>query len=169
MTILNCTLKLSNRIPFPMSEGTFQPTNTLGQWSGNAFNLGRFPYIILTNELTLLSVVISLKDVHTFWSRFLISLERLMLHIEVPHSEVQQELLSMAEVRFTRNTNRRTLGSMTDLVHMVRAIVDQDEDSSLDQINRQLSRVPSLTLQGLYPRDAVHRAFHRLPPKWNER
>ena len=167
MTILNCTVKLSKRIPFPMVESDSQPTNILGQWSGNTFNLGKFPFIILTNELTLLSVVISLKDVHTFWIRFLNSLERLLGQLQIPSTQIEHELHSMAEVTFTRKTNRSTLGSMNDLVHMVRAIVGQQAEINLDAINFELSEVVSLTLKEVYPRDAVHRAFNRLPPEKN--
>lgn len=167
MTILNCTLKFSKRIPFAINERYSSPTNTLGQWSASTFNLGRFPYVILTNELTLLSVVISLKDVHTFWPRFLNSLEQLFVHIHLPTELIRRELETMAEVFFMRNTNRRTLGSMNDLVRMVRAMVLQDPHMHIDAINAELSEVVSLALKGLYPRDAVHRAFNRLPPRWD--
>jgi hypothetical protein len=167
MTILNCTLKLSKRIPFQLTESPVPATNRLGPWSGNTFNIGRFPCIILTNHLTLLSVLILSKDIHTFWSRFLISLEGLLEQIQLPLPAIQEELRAMQEVQFTRGTNRRTLGSMTDLVHMVRAIHDQDPNMSLDAISLELSNVVCFPLDGLYPRDAVHRAFHRLSPKWN--
>lgn len=165
MTILNCTLKLATRIPFPIAYEDSAATNTLGPWSGNTFHLGRIPFIILTNERTLLSVVISLKDVHTFWMRFLASLETVLHQLQIPTVTVKEELQSMREVTFMRATNRRTLGSMNDLVHMVRAIVAQEPNTTLEAVNLELSGVVSLALQGLYPKDAVHQAFNTLPPQ----
>jgi len=66
MVTLNCTKKLAKRFAFPLVENPQPSTNKLGPWCANSFNIGRIPMILLTNELSLLSVVKPLKEARSF-------------------------------------------------------------------------------------------------------
>ena len=116
MTTINCTQKLAKRLPFEMPEKYLPVTTRLGPWCANTFNIGRFPCIILTNEQTLLTVLVVLKEIKTLYPRFLSSLEWLLRAIGVQGPHIDQELREMHSAQFARNTNRSTLGSMNDFV-----------------------------------------------------
>ena len=60
--------------------------------------------IILTNERTLLSVVIPFKDIRTFHNRFLESLEALFHSIALSSKDIHAELLEMKVVELTDKT-----------------------------------------------------------------
>ncbi len=155
MMTLNCTRKLAKRLPLPMVENPQPSTNRLGPWCANSFNVGRFPLIILTNERTLLSVVIPFKDIRSVHIRFLTSLEVLFHSIALSSSQIRDELQEMKVVQFMENTNRRTLGSMNDFVFHVRAALDDNRNDTLEDIAFHLSGIPCAPLKYGFPRDAV--------------
>lgn len=127
------------------------------------FNVGRFPLIILTNERTLLSVVIPFKEIRSFHSRFLTALEALFHSIALSSSQIHAELEAMKVVQLTENTDRRILGSMNDFVFNVRA---HDPNDTLEDISFHLSEIPCAPLKYRYPREAVLDVFD--PPPHHE-
>ncbi len=159
MVTLNCTLKLSKRLPYSTVETTLPSTNKLGDWSANSFNVGRYPCILITNERTLLSVVLPLKQSSTFWPRFVLSLQALLKAIGVPDKLVDEELREYAQVQLTRKTNRHTLGSMNDLVYNVQARFQIDGNPSLEDIALDLSRIPCGPLKYALPKEAACQVF----------
>ena len=155
MMTLNCTQKLAKRLPFPMVDNPQSSTNKLDAWCANSFNIGRFPLIILTNERTLLSVVIPFKEIRSIHSRFLASLEVLFHSIALSSTQIHDELEEMKVVQITENTNRRTLGSMNDFVFHVQTALDRNRNATLEQISFDLSGIPCAPLKYGYPREAV--------------
>ncbi|MCX6144985.1 MAG: hypothetical protein NTZ35_17410 [Ignavibacteriales bacterium] len=165
MVTLNCTLKLAKRLPYSMVDLTLPTTNTLGDWCANSFNLGRYPFVLITNERTLLSVVVPLKDSVTFWPRFIVSLELLLHTIGLSQTVIQRELQEYRQVQLTRQTNRHTLGSMNDFVYQVRARFEIDVAPSLQNIIYELSEMPSGALNYGNPREAVRDFLLAAAPK----
>jgi len=111
--------------------------------------------IVLTNETTLLSVVIPFKEVRSFHARFLESLELLFHSIALSSKDTCAELEEMKVVQLTQNTNRKTLGSMNDFVFHVRTALDRNRNATLEQISFDLSGIPCAPLKYGYPREAV--------------
>jgi hypothetical protein len=111
--------------------------------------------ILLTNELTLLSVVIPLKEVRSFHARFLSMLEVLFHSVALSSKQIYAELEEMDLCQFTPHTNRKTLGSMNDFVFQVQARLEQDQDATLEQLAFDLSGIPCGPLKYGYPREAV--------------
>ena len=111
--------------------------------------------IILTNEKTLLSVVMLLKDIRTFHNRFLESLEVLFHSIALSSKDIHAELQEMKVVQLTDKTNRKTVGSMNDFVYHVRAALFEDQNLSLDEISFELSGIPCAPLKYGLPREEV--------------
>src|SRR5512140_210429 len=142
MLTVNCTRKLAHRLPFPVVEDPVPSTNRLGPWCANSFNIGRIPMLLLTNEATLLSVVIPLKDVHSFHARFLSMLEILLHSVALSSDIIHEELEEMNYFQLTRHTNRTTLGSMIDFVFQVKVRWDAHQDLTLEQLCFDLSEVP---------------------------
>jgi len=163
MMTLNCTKKLGRRLPFPAVDNPQPSSNRLGPWCANSFNIGRFPMIILTNERTLLSVVIPFKEIRSFHERFLTSLKVLFHSIALSSKDIQSELNEMKMFQITQNTNRRTLGSMSDFVYQVRATFFRGQRASLEDISFRLSEIPCSPLMYRYPREVVLEVITPLP------
>jgi hypothetical protein len=159
MVEIHCTLKLAKRLPFPLARIQLASTNILGSWSANVFNIGRSPYIIVSNERTLLTVVVPLKEIKTFWKRTLLSLEKLLLSIGLPEAQIKHEILEMGDVQFTWQTNRQTLGSMNDFVHLVKSRIEYSSKETMDDVNMSLSGVPCGPLNMDSPAKVVLRLF----------
>ena len=155
MMTLNCTKKFAKRLPFPIVETPQPSTNKLGPWCANSFNISRFPMILLTNEKTLLSVLIHFKEIRSFHVRFLEALEVLFHSIALSSKDIYPELDQMEVVQFTTNTNRSTLGSMNDFVGHIWATLNYDENSTLTDISFRLSEIPCAPLKYAFPRESV--------------
>ena len=152
---LNCTRKLIRRLPFPIVEIPQPSTSKLGPWCAISFNVGRVPLVIFTNERSLLSVLVPVKEIRTLHSRFLTSLEVLFHSIGVSSVQARDELDEMKVVQVTSKTNRRTLGSMNDFVYHVSGALQDNPGDSLENIALHLSKVPCAPLRYGYPREAA--------------
>ncbi len=159
MTTLNCAAKLARRLPLSLVEVPLPSTNALGPWCANTFNIGRFPYLIITNEKTLLTVLLPFKEIHTIVPRFLQSLKSLLTSLNISSSHIKREVEQMHDIQFTQRTNRQTLGSMNDFVHLLKAQLDQGDRQSLDELSVFLSEVPCSPLKMESPKNAVVRIF----------
>ena len=119
--------------------------------------------IILTNERTLLSVIIPFKEVHSFHDRFLTSLEFLFHSIALSSKDVLPELEEMKIFQLIQNTNLSILGSMNDFVSHVRATLYHDKNATLEDISFHLSEIPCAPLNYRYPREAALDVFDPQP------
>lgn len=109
----------------------------------------------MTNERTLLSVVLPLKESATIWPRFVLSLKSLFKAIGLSDRIIQKELHEYKQVQLTQKTNRHTLGSMNDFIDQVRARFQTDRNPSLEDITSYLSEVPCGPLKYALPKEAV--------------
>jgi hypothetical protein len=159
MTEVHCTLKFSKRVPFVMAETDSPCTNGIGPWCANIFNLGRIPMVILTNEKTLLSVIVQFKNVSSLWDRSLEAVEILLHSIALPSSVIQREINEMQSVSFSRKKNRQVLGSMNDFVFLSRAYFESNPSGSLEELSFELSGTPCSPLKYAQPRHAALSLF----------
>ena len=141
------------------------PVNRLGDWCANSFNIGRHPYVLITNERTLLSVVLPLKVSSTFWPRFVVSLQSLFKAIGLSDRIIQKELQEYGQFQMTQKTNRHTLGSMNDFVDQVRARFQIDGNPPLGDIAYYLSEVPCGPLKHALPKQAVRQLLLAAVPE----
>ena len=159
MVTLNCTLKLAKRLPYVAVVVTTPSTNILGHWSANSFNIGRIPCILMTNERTLLSIVLPLKESATFWPRFVLLLQTLLKDIRIPSKLIDAELQEYEQFQLTRKTNRHTLGSMNDFVAQVQARYQIDGHVTLEDVSLALSGIPCGPLKYAYPKEVACQMF----------
>jgi hypothetical protein len=113
----------------------------------------------MTNERTLLSVVLTLKESTTFWPRFVIMLQTLLKDIRIPAKRIDAELHEYNQFQMTRKTNRHTLGSMNDFVTQVQARYYVDGYVTLEDISLDLSAIPCGPLKYAYPKEVVRQVF----------
>src|SRR3989338_7054214 len=155
MMTINCTKKLTKRLPFAVVADPRPSTNKLGPWCANSFNIGRFPMILVTNERTFLSVVIPFKDIHSLHARFLWALEVLLQSIAVSSSDILAELEQMDIMQLTDKTNRSAVGTMNDFVFHAKGALYDNQDLSLEELSFNLSGIPCAPLKYGLPREEV--------------
>jgi hypothetical protein len=155
MVTVKCTATLARRLPFDFPD-QLSPTSTiLPAWCAHTFNLGRTPFVIITNEQSLFSSLLVFTPIKTVWPRFLVSLRRLLMDINAPKDIVQHELNEMQQVQFTRRPSRQTLGSMNDFIFQARGYLDSHPNASLDKVSFALNQIPCAPLKYEYPQDRV--------------
>ena len=153
MMIINCTKKLAKRLPFELSDSPAASTTALGPWSANSFNIGRWPMVIFTNEKTLLTLAIPIKESRTLHERFLQAFEILLRSFGAAAPSIRAEMAGMTTAAFTTHTNRSTLGTMNDFVFGIRAMYQSDPQVSLNEVWLRLSSTPCAPIGFRYPRD----------------
>ncbi len=151
VTEVHCTLKCSKRLPIIITDKPHSTTNKLGPWCSHNFNLGRNPLIMTTNELTKLTVIVPLKNVHTIWERTLESVEILLHSIAVPNDVIRKEIDQMIQVEYTRQTSRNVLGTMNDFIRLCKASYYMNTNGSLEEMSLELSRVPCGPRKYIFP------------------
>jgi hypothetical protein len=117
-------------------------TNLFAVWSTNIFYIGRIPYIIVKNELTLLTVIVPFKKITTFLERTVSAIKSLLMSIGISEPQVLSEVKEMKDIRFSKGTNRQTLGSMNDFMRLVSGQMEYHPEKSLEEINLYLNGGP---------------------------
>jgi hypothetical protein len=142
MVVINCTKKLFRRLKVQESSKIYSSTNLLGAWCANVFNIGRYPFVIFTNEKTLLSILFPLKEFKRISDLFNSSLSRQLKELKIPENIILAETKQTSEIVLSTNTNRRTLGSMNDLVFRIKAILNDKQSFTVKELERELREIP---------------------------
>jgi|LQYC01.1.fsa_nt_gi hypothetical protein len=165
MINLRCTKKLLSRLRVAELEEENISTNLLGAWYANHFNISRKQFAIFTNERTVLSVVIPMKEISTLTSRFLLATQELLNTIGIPDHAVNAELKEMKVIKFGRTNNRKLLGNMNDLTNGAEAWFSMPHYEDLSKLNMHLAeylvgpepyRVPKEVVLNIFKRLLIH-------------
>ena len=164
MVVINCTKKLFRRLKVQDSSEIYSSTNLLGAWCANVFNIGRYPFIIFTNEKTLLSILFPLKEFKRISDLFNSSLSRQLRELKIPENSILAETKQTSEIVLSTNTNRSTLGSMNDLVFQIKAIIYDQQSFTVTELERQLRKIPFSSINFSNPGEAVIDVFTNASP-----
>jgi len=148
------------RKPIDASSGS----NLLGPWCANVFNISRYPFIIAANEKTLMCILFPLKEFGRFAQLFNASLERQLKELSVSKHSIAAELNQTTEITLSANTNRRTLGSMNDLVFQVKTMVYTMPSFTVAQLEQRIQEIPCGSIGYSTPGEAVKRVFKETAP-----
>jgi hypothetical protein len=144
MLYLHCTKKLLGRLkPELVAGGT--STTGLGNWYATAL-LWKPQIALFVNERTLLPVLMPLAPAAGVATRF----PHVLAHVLVAHGIqppfIEQELLHMQDVRYTKTTNRSVVGSvvgiMTQFSQYAENYRDSDEMNDLVALSIRLACIP---------------------------
>ena len=140
MLYLHCTKKLLDRLkPEVVAGGT--STTRLGNWYATAL-LWKPQIALFVNERTLLPVLIHLAPAAGMATRF----PRVLAYVLAAHGIrppfIEQELLHMQDVRYTKTTNRSVVGIMTQFSQFAEGYRGSDEMNDLVALSLRLSRIP---------------------------
>lgn len=115
MITLRCTKKLQKHLGVKPEPEDVEPTSALGDWYANLVFMPKgWPLILITNERSLLSVVLrhDADVIAEFKQRVIALLHRL----EIPKAAIERETFHLQQIGVGKTNNRRVLGSMNDAV-----------------------------------------------------
>jgi hypothetical protein len=140
MLVLRCTKKLLVRLPEREPVADSNSSTWLGDWYANPVNIGRQRLILCMSEVTLLPVVVTARDLSSFYSRLVEGLGEVLRSLGVFDTLIHEEQARMAPVAFAPTNSRVVLGMMNDFAFLLQAGMEQGE--SLLDASPQLARTP---------------------------
>ena len=144
---LRCTRRLLRRLPFEPTESPPRPTTLLGDWYANVLFLGRSQLVLCTNERSLLSVIVPLKDAARLPIRLREAAASLLRSLGHPARAVTKEAKGMSELAIGRAVNRSVLGSMNDIARECRWYASQHGALDLTELELELTEMPMLSME----------------------
>ncbi len=151
MYALRCTRSLLARfqkasvdeIDFPSPA-----TTALGDWYANLLNVGRHRLVLCTNERSLLTVVVTARDLPDLPRRIAESAATLLASLGVHREGIRAEVREMQWIQVARTQSRSVLGSMNDFAFAADVYFRGDRKSVvLPELDRWLAETPCKPLQ----------------------
>ena len=127
MIYLNLTARLAKRLGVVPESGSESSLSSLGNWIARDIPTSSGDLVLVTNEKTLLSLVMVPGKTWDIRKDFLARLFNLLMMLEFPQKIVQNELVGASEIRFGKAKDRRVLGSMNDAAYY---LIDLTDDSN---------------------------------------
>jgi hypothetical protein len=157
---LRCTRRVRDRLHLPQSlPEPPPPIGRLGDWYVHLVRFGRPEFAIVTNERSLLTVLLPTRALRTtLVPNLRAAVAPLLVSLGVPNEAIAREIFAMEPVTFGRATNRRVLGSMNDLAFQASVHLAHGDD--LQTIALRLSETPMSAIgpkrwQLGYPQDVA--------------
>ena len=174
MALIQCTQKLLAKLDSSDVDSVKEATSILGDWHANLLCIERRNCILFTNDLTLYSIFLPKivkehfqKLAEAFTKTLVLNLEAEALgqHIEPIIGEYKNKLI------FTKSSNRSVLGSMNDIVHMVKIMILAD--GGLDhcdylKLNKTINRTPFKSIKYHYPIECLTQLLMNRGKKFEE-
>ena len=129
--------------------------NPFADWSANLFTVGRTQYVLVTNTISLYSMVMfgrGLRNDRLFLERARDSMSDVLR--SAGHGSIFEKYIvpSMDDVRFSKALNRSVTGSMNDFIFQAKYELIEPE-LSLNEISFRLNESPMSYLDYGLPKD----------------
>jgi hypothetical protein len=160
MINLRCTKKLLTKLHISDFKNKTISTNILGDWYADYFNINRKQYLIFTNEITTLTVIIPVKELSTLIPRFTKSLSVLLNSIGINKEKIDIELKEMKKINFIQTKNKNLLVIMNDLAKAAKTWFLIEPDGDLSQLNLYLTDLLIGPSPYHIPKEKVFNLFH---------
>lgn len=148
MTLLNVTQKLSDRIGIKQDAILESKETLLGSWTAHLFYSGHHQFIIVTNEQTLLTVLLPVKELRNIETVLPQKIDELLRNYGVSDQIRLIVVRQLTEIQYDRNTKRRVLGSMNDFVRLAKYFWEDEPSMTISQLTDRLNEVPCSPLKG---------------------
>jgi len=150
-----CTRKLIKTLDADLDTSPSPPTTRLGDWYGNVYFRGHSRLLIFISELSLLSVVMHLRERQTLLPSFRSRLSELLQALGVSEDQIVNELEQMETFSIATTVSRSILASMRDLLINADYYLSMNPDASLLDFELMLSQIPCGPLDMAYPREVA--------------
>ncbi len=169
MQVIHCTKKLLNELG-ASPHGAKPPEHAagfLGPWHANLIRIERRKCILLTNDRTLYSFLVSgvkKKDLVNFRELFALHLKMNLEKEGFGREDISKALVKYGEIAIGPTTSRSVLGSMNDLAGEAEFLVHRAgglKKADLSTVNMMLNRVPMGAIKYRYSIEKVYELFGR--------
>jgi len=154
--IARVTARLGKKIGVSPSHSLPVDANPYADWSAHLFTVNRLQYILLTNTVSLYSIVIQAKGItsdRTFLSRMAREMGAFMR--KDGHQLIYERCVAPAteQVTFSKALSRAVTGSMNDLIFEAKCFLI-DSEASLCDVSLRLNETPLAFLNYSFSREA---------------
>jgi hypothetical protein len=163
--VFRCTQKLQKRLNVRGPLDVPKSSTQLGDWYGNTVFVGRLRLVLFISEITMLPVVVTLRDSKTLVPRFQKALCQVLEALHMPQPIVLQEIDVDGGCAFGPTANRRVVGVLTELAFQAEVQLRSGKCGSPLELALQLSGVPIGGLNDVFPCDAVRMLLAPTAPK----
>ena len=136
-----------------VTELDLRPSTVLGDWYANVLYLRRAHLVLCTNERSLLSVLVPLRDAAKLPVRLQEAAAGLFRRLGFPERAIHHELQAMAQVSIGRARNRSVLGSMNEIVFECRSLAAHEGITDPKELQLRLTEMPMLSLACTFTRE----------------
>jgi len=164
--ILRLSAKLGKKIKTTPTVLLPVDPKLYADWSANLFTAARFQYILISNTVSLYSIVIfgaGITDKNKLLTRMINSMEELMRQ---DGDEFIFDLLIApfaSTLLFSKALNRAVIGSMNDLVFQSKVFLIEGCMSPFD-VSKKLNETPMSYLKYSNPRDEFKKMMNNIVP-----
>ena len=146
MLILHCTNKFMTQLGLkPSSEKPASKKTILGDWSATYFYYNEDKIFLFVNNATLFSftlrgLALDMLNIEIF-AGLIDSLHR----ANVPFDIIDKIRKESRDIKLVKNTNRRIIGSINNLIYMYQFTLQQYQDIysiNMSEVERKMIRVP---------------------------
>jgi hypothetical protein len=152
---LRCTARLRPKVEQALERQALGPvltTTKLGDWFANRFNFGAQRYVICTSDRSLLTLLVSAKELGSLGERIIYALDAVLTELQVPARMREREIDEMRKFRVAPTNSRSILGSMNDMAYLAEAeFAATGRPIDLRAVNRRLAAVPCAPIGYEYP------------------
>ncbi len=153
--IFRISTKLGKKIHVTPDKMLPVDPNPFADWSANLFDVGRSQYVLITNTISLYSVVMpgrGLRNNRLFLERARDSMSEFIR--SAGYESIVEKFIvpSMDTVRFSKALNRSVTGSMNDFIFQAKYELIEPE-LSLNEISFLLNECPMSYLDRGMPKD----------------
>jgi len=167
--IIHCTKKLLNEIEASPS-GSMAPeplSDFLGPWHANLIRIERRKCLLLTNDRTLYSFLVTgvkKKDLVNFRELFALHLKMNLAKEGFGPEDIDKALEEYGEIAIAPTANRSVLGSMNDLAYQADYLVSRAGGlgkGDILTVNMMLNRIPMGAIKFDYAIEKLYKLFGR--------
>ena len=152
--IIQATKKLQDFLGIKAMD-VLHEVDRVTAWHGNLFMLGRRKCLLLTHDASLYSVFvygITKKDIPDLFAIVQSRLTELMRRDDFTLSQIGQMRESFEEISYAKTSDRSVMGSMNDMVHMLR-FYDMTEDEL--SLSARINHTPYKVGTYAYPAETL--------------
>ena len=155
MTTIHTTQKAWNRLGKNRKSVIADDESTSDCWCAHIFYSGHTQFLMITNERTLLTVVLPAKDLQRISEVLPQSIDILLQTYGVEKPARDKYIQQLSALQYSRNTKRQILGSMNDFIRMAKYILEDEPGLSLLAVSLQLCNIPCSPIKMKSPQKAT--------------
>lgn|GEM_PF-3067555 len=159
MLILHCTNKFLDQLEIePSMEKVVSDRGILGSWSATYFYYNNDKVFLFVNDATLFSFTLRCLTSDIMKIEIMAGLIDSLHRVNVPLNIIGKIRKESDDIIFTKNTNRRVIGSINNLVYLYQYSMQQYRDRysiNMNEIESKMHRVPFKYLSYKLPVDVL--------------